>query len=391
MGNISYNELLSRRASGIRYSGIRKYFDIAAGMKNVISLSVGEPDFKTPWQARKQAILALEKGKTAYTSNAGTDELRKEIGIYMKRTVGADYDPKDQIIVTVGGSEAIDLAVRTLVNPGDKVLIPEPCFVCYSPITALAGGIPVPIVTKSADRFKLTPKALKDAITSDVKALVLPYPNNPTGAVMRKSELEEIAAVLRGTNIIVISDEIYSELTYGGQEHVSIASLPDMEERTVIINGFSKSFAMTGWRLGWAAGPEPIISQMLKIHQYAIMCAPTISQTAALAALRECSEEINYMTGEYDMRRKLCVKGFTDMGLDCFTPEGAFYVFPSIAKTGLSSQDFCMRLLKEKQIAVVPGDAFGESGEGFVRVSYAYSMKHLSTAMKRIEEFLTEL
>lgn len=390
MKQLDYTRLLSSRAQGIQPSGIRRFFDIAATMENVISLSVGEPDFKTPWPVRKKAILALEKGRTRYTSNAGIHELRCAISEYMESRFALSYRPETEIIVTVGGSEAIDVAVRALVNPGDEVMVVEPSFVCYSPIVTLAGGNPVPIVTTAADGFKLTAKALKAALTPKTKALILPFPNNPTGAVMRREELEEIAAVLRDTDVFVISDEIYAELTYG-ENHASIAETPGMRERTIVINGFSKAFAMTGWRLGWAAGPEEILAQMLKIHQYGIMSSPTISQYAAITALSECREDVDYMVGEYDLRRKLCVKGFGDMGLDLFTPEGAFYVFPSIARTGLSSQEFCERLIRAKQVAAVPGDAFGASGEGYIRVSYAYSLKHLSAAMKRIEEFLAEL
>ncbi len=387
---IDYDKIITKKVREVQFSGIRKFFDIASSMDNVISLSVGEPDFKTPWLIRKKAILSLETGHTRYTSNAGMEELRAAICKYMKETLGLDYSSKNQVVVTVGGSEAIDAAIRTIVDNGDEVLVPEPSFVCYSPIVSLAGGIPVPLVTKAEDNFKLTADAVRNAITPRTKALILPFPNNPTGAIMRREELEKIAEVIRGTNIMLISDEIYSELTYG-DKHVSIAQLPDMQERTIVINGFSKAFAMTGWRLGWAAGPEPVLTQMLKIHQYAIMCSPTTSQYAAITALSECRDDVDYMVSEYDMRRKLCVKSFNDMGLDCFTPEGAFYVFPSIKSTGLSSQEFCTRLIQEMQVAVVPGDAFGSSGEGYIRVSYAYSLKHLATAMKRIEEFINKL
>lgn len=388
---IDYNKILSEKVQEIEFSGIRKFFDIAATMDNVISLSIGEPDFKTPWLIRKKAILALEKGRTRYTSNSGVDELRQAICDYMKRTLDLDYNPKNQVIVTVGGSEAIDLAIRTLVNTGDEVLIPEPSFVCYSPIVKLMHGIAVPIVTKAENNFKLIAEDVKKAITVKTKAIILPFPNNPTGAVMRKEDWLEIAEILKKTDIIAISDEIYSELTYGGVKHFSISMLPGMQERTIVINGFSKAFAMTGWRLGWAAAPEAIMTQMLKIHQYAIMCSPTISQYGAITALSECIDDVEYMVNEYDMRRKFCVKCFNDMGLDCFTPEGAFYVFPSIKSTNFTSQEFCERLIKEKQIAVVPGDAFGASGEGYIRVSYAYSLKHLSDAMNGIESFLKSL
>ncbi|MCL1822579.1 MAG: aminotransferase class I/II-fold pyridoxal phosphate-dependent enzyme [Oscillospiraceae bacterium] len=388
-----YEKLLSERVKNVEFSGIRKFFDIAATMDNVISLSVGEPDFKTPWAIRRKAILSLETGHTRYSSNAGIEELRRKICEYTQNSIGVNYSPSSEIVVTVGGSEAIDLAIRALINRNDEVLVPEPCFVCYSPLVELAGGIAVPIVTRFENQFKLTPEALRAAITPKTKALILPFPNNPTGAVMRRDDLQKIAEILRGTNIMVISDEIYSELTYGGQKHVSIASLNNMKERTIVINGFSKAFAMTGWRLGWAAGPEPILTQMLKIHQYAIMCSPTTSQYAAITALSapECRRDVDFMVSEYDMRRRLCVKAFGDMGLDCFEPEGAFYVFPRIQSTGLSSDEFCERLIKVKRVAVVPGNAFGKSGEGFIRVSYAYSLAHLNDATKRIEEFLREI
>ncbi|MDR2559353.1 MAG: aminotransferase class I/II-fold pyridoxal phosphate-dependent enzyme [Oscillospiraceae bacterium] len=389
---MNYEKILSERVKSIQFSGIRKFFDIAATMENVISLSVGEPDFKTPWAIRRKAILSLEMGHTQYGSNAGIEELRRECCKYLQNIIGVSYDPLTEAVVTVGGSEAIDLAVRALVNTGDEVLVPEPSFVCYSPIVELAGGTAVPIVTKVEDNFKLTPEDLKAVITPKTKALILPFPNNPTGGVMRRDELGEIAKILRGTDIMVISDEIYAELTYGGERHVSIASFEGMRERTIVINGFSKAFAMTGWRLGWVAGPEPVITQILKIHQYAIMCSPITSQYAAITALSspEVRKDVDYMVSEYDMRRRLCVKSFNDMGLECFNPEGAFYVFPCIKSTGLSSEEFCERLIKAKRVAVVPGTAFGASGEGFVRVSYAYSLKHLTDALKRIEEFLRE-
>jgi len=396
VNNLDYEKILSDKVKNVKFSGIRKFFDIAATMDNVISLSVGEPDFKTPWAIRRKAILSLETGHTRYSSNSGMAELRDEVCKYMQNLIGVTYNPKNEIVMTVGGSEAIDIAIRALVNNGDEVLVPEPCFVCYSPIVELTGGVSVPIVTKVEDNFKLTPEALKAAITPKTKALILPFPNNPTGGVMRRGELEKIAEVLRGTNIITISDEIYAELTYGGSDlnkHVSIASLEGMRERTIVINGFSKAFAMTGWRLGWVSGPEPILTQILKIHQYAIMCSPTTSQYAAITALSspEVRSDIEFMVNEYDMRRRLCVKSFNDMGLTCFNPEGAFYVFPCIKSTGLTSEEFCERLIKAKRVAVVPGTAFGASGEGFVRVSYAYSLKHLTDAFARIEEFLNEL
>lgn len=388
---MNYDNIISERIQHIKFSGIRKFFDIAATMDNIISLSVGEPDFKTPFPIRRTAIRTLEKGKTTYTSNSGLDELREAIADYLKMNIHSEYDPKHEIIVTVGGSEAIDAAIRCLVDNGDEVLIPEPSFVCYSPMVELTGGIPVPIETRVEDKFKLTAKQLLEKITPKTKALVLPFPNNPTGAVMRREDLEKIAEVLRDKNIMVISDEIYSELTYGNTPHVSIAEIDGMKERTIVINGFSKAFAMTGWRLGFAAGPAPVITQMLKIHQYAIMCSPTVSQYAAVTALRDCRADVENMVSEYDMRRKLIVKGFNEMGLECFEPEGAFYVFPCIKSTGMTSQEFCQELIYKKHVAVVPGDAFGDSGEGYIRVSYAYSINHINTALKRIKEFLDEI
>ncbi len=388
---IDYENILSEKVKSIKFSGIRKFFDIAASMDNIISLSVGEPDFKTPFTIRKAAIRTLEKGKTAYTANAGMAELRQEIAGYLKDRINVEYDPAHEIIVTVGGSEAIDVSFRAILNDGDEVLIPEPSFVCYAPLVTMAGGVPVTIETKAENLFKLTPEQLLEKITPKTKALVLPYPNNPTGAVMRRNELEAIADVLRERSIMVISDEIYSELTFGGERHVSISEIDGMKERTIVINGFSKAFAMTGWRLGYAAGPAPIMLQMLKLHQYGIMCSPTVSQYAAITALRECRSDVEYMVSEYDMRRRLIVDGFNRMGLPCFEPEGAFYVFPCIKSTGLTSQEFCQRLIYEKQVAVVPGDAFGNCGEGFIRVSYAYSINHITTALSRIKDFIDEL
>lgn len=388
---MDYENIISEKVKGIKPSGIRKFFDIAASMDNIISLSVGEPDFKTPFAIRKAAIRTLEKGRTAYTANAGMAELRQEIARYLKDRINVDYDPAHDIIVTVGGSEAIDLSFRAILNNGDEVLIPEPSFVCYAPLVTMAGGAPVTIETKAENLFKLTPEQLLEKITPKTKALVLPYPNNPTGAVMRRNELEAIAEVLHERNIMVISDEIYSELTFGGERHVSISEIDGMKERTIVINGFSKAFAMTGWRLGYAAGPAPIMQQILKLHQYGIMCSPTVSQFAAITALRECRSDVEYMVSEYDMRRRLIVDGFNRMGLPCFEPEGAFYVFPCIKSTGLTSQDFCQRLIYEKQVAVVPGDAFGDCGEGFIRVSYAYSINHITTALSRIKEFIDGL
>lgn len=386
-----YEKLLSSTVQEVKFSGIRKFFDIASTVENVISLSVGEPDFKTPWAVRKEAIKTLEKGRTAYTANAGLIKLRQSLAKHIEKKIGIKYDPEHEIIVTVGGSEAIDCAFRALCDPGDEILIPEPSFVCYAPLVKMAGGVPVIIETKLENNFKLTPEEVREKLTPRTKALVFPYPNNPTGAVMRRNDLEKIAEVIRETDIAVISDEIYSELTYGAERHVSIAEMEGMRERTILINGFSKAYSMTGWRLGYFAAPAPITTQMLKIHQYAIMCSPSVSQYAAITALLECDDEVLRMKEEYNARRRFVVKGFNDMGLECFEPEGAFYAFPSIKSTGLSSEEFCKRLLNSKKVAIVPGDAFGDSGEGFVRVSYAYSLAHLDTALQRIEEFLKEL
>ncbi len=387
---IDYNSVLSDVVKTIEPSGIRKFFDLANGMKDVISLGVGEPDFVTPWHIRNEGVYALEKGKTHYTANAGFLELRQEITNYIERKTGVRYNPNGEVLVTVGGSEAIDLAIRALVNPGDEVLIPEPSFVCYKPCTILAGGVPVPIVTKVEDKFKLTAEKLRAAITPKTKLLILPYPNNPTGAIMTKPELEEIAGVLKDTNIMVLTDEIYAELTYG-REHASIVSIPHMAERTIYVNGFSKSYAMTGWRLGFAAAPAPLMKQMLKIHQFAIMCSPTTSQYAAIEALRHGDEDIAKMREEYDCRRRMIVEGFRNMGLSCFEPEGAFYVFPDIRSTKMNSNEFCETLLQKEKVAVVPGTAFGESGEGFIRCSYAYSVSSISEALSRIERFVKSL
>ena len=387
---MDYSNILSKRVQEIKPSGIRKFFDIASEMDNVISLGVGEPDFKTPFSIRQAAIETLEKGRTKYSANAGLLELRNEIAAYLQRRYGLSYEGKREVLVTVGGSEAIDLAVRALVNPGEEVLIPEPSFVCDTPMVELACGVPVAIQTKAEDGFRLTKEALLEKITDKTKLLVLPYPNNPTGGVMRREHLEELASVLRERSIMVLSDEIYSELTYNGR-HVSMASIEGMRERTIVVNGFSKAYSMTGWRLGYAAAPAPIIAQMTKIHQFAIMCAPTTSQYAAVEALRNCDESIESMVTEYDMRRRLVVDGFNRMGLPCFEPEGAFYVFPCIKSTGMSSEEFCEKLLYAKHVAVVPGNAFGDSGEGYIRVSYSYSVKHLLEAMKRIEQFLREI
>ena len=387
---IDYSKVLSKTVVEMKPSGIRKFFDLAATMDHVISLGVGEPDFKTPYVIRRAGIESLEKGRTWYTANTGLAPLRQAIAAYLKRRFALEYDGMKEVIVTVGGSEAIDLCVRALVSPGDEVLIPEPSFVCYDPITRLAGGVPVALPTRAEDKFRLTAEALKAAITPKTKLLVLPFPNNPTGAIMEQEDLEAIAEVLRGTDIMVLSDEIYAELTFGSK-HIPFASLDGMWERTITVNGFSKAYAMTGWRLGYAAGPAPIIAQMTKVHQFAIMSAPTVSQYAAVEALRPgCDAEIERMSVEYNMRRSLVVDSLNRMGLTCFDPRGAFYVFPSIAITGLSSEDFCNRLLQEQHVAVVPGNAFGESGEGHVRISYSYSVEHLIEALKRIEKFVAQ-
>ena len=369
-------------------SGIRKFFDIVAEMDDAISLGVGEPDFVTPWHIRDEGIYSLEKGRTYYTSNSGLKELRTEISNYLDRRFDLKYDPLSQVVVTVGGSEAIDLFIRSVVEPGDEVLIPDPSFVCYSPITALAGGVPVPVVTKAENDFRLTPEDLKAAITPKTKVLVLPFPNNPTGAVMRMEHLKAIAEVLDGTDILVLADEIYAELTYGNERHVSFASISEMYERTVIVSGFSKAYAMTGWRLGYACGHPDLIRAMTKVHQFAIMSAPTLAQYAAIEALKNGDKDIAEMKAEYDRRRNIIVKGFNDMGLECFNPEGAFYAFPCIKSTGLNSTAFCEKLLEAKKVAVVPGNAFGKSGEGFVRCSYAYSVKKINAALELIEDFV---
>ena len=386
---MNYDELLAPAAKAMRPSGIRKFFDLAADMPHCISLGVGEPDFKTPWSVRDAGIRSLELGRTKYTANSGLKELRGEICNYLQRRFDLHYK-EENILVTVGGSEAIDLTIRAVVQPGDEVIIPEPCFVCYEPITQLTGGVPVHIATRAEDQFRLTADQLRAAITPRTKLLIFPYPNNPTGAVMSAAEMEEIAAVLRETNVVVLSDEIYSELTYGLDRHVSIASLPGMAERTIVVNGFSKSYAMTGWRLGYAVGPAPLIKVMTKIHQSCIMSAPTTSQYAAITALRQCDDQIEMMRDEYNRRRRYVVKALNEMGLTCFEPRGAFYVFPSIQISGLTSSEFCEQLLREKEVAIIPGSAFGASGEGYARISYAYSVDHLQTAMKRIREFLKE-
>ncbi len=388
---IDYSKILNKCVTEIKPSGIRKFFDIAEQMSDVISLGVGEPDFPTPWHIRSEGIRSLEKGKTRYSSNHGLLTLREEISSFMNRKYGVDYDPASEILVTVGGSEAIDGAIRAVVEPGDEVIIPQPSYVCYEPITLLAGGTPVIIETKAENEFKITPEELKAVITPKTKALILPYPCNPTGAVMRKKDLEAIAKVLKDTNIIVISDEIYAELTFGDEKHTSFASIDDMRERTITVNGFSKAYSMTGWRMGFACGPAPILSQITKIHQFAIMCAPTTSQYAAIEALRNGDADIAKMAEEYDMRRRLIVDGFNKIGLTCRNPLGAFYAFPSIQSTGMTSEEFCEKLLYSKKVALVPGTAFGRGGEGFIRASYCYSVDHIKTALSRIQEFVEEL
>jgi len=388
---IDYSKILSDTVKGIKPSGIRKFFDIAATMDDVISLGVGEPDFQTPWAIRKAGITSLEKGKTKYTSNSGLEQLRREISNYINRKCGVEYDPLREVIISVGGSEAIDATLRSIITPGDEVIIPQPSYVCYEPITELCGGVPVIIETLAENAFKVTPEQLKNAISDKTKALILPYPCNPTGAIMERPDLEALAEVLRDTNILVISDEIYSELTFSENSHISIASIDGMRERTILINGFSKSFSMTGWRLGFACGPQEIISQVTKIHQFAIMCAPTTAQYAAIEALKNCEDAVVEMKAEYNRRRRLIVDGFNKAGLTCREPKGAFYAFPCIKSTGLSSEEFCESLLESKHVAVVPGTAFGKGGEGFVRASYCYSTEHIIEALRRIDEFVKEI
>lgn len=388
---IDYDKALSRSVVQIKPSGIRKFFDIAEQMEDVISLGVGEPDFPTPWHIRSEGIRSLEKGKTRYTSNHGLLSMREEICRFVSRKYGVSYDPVSEVLVTVGGSEAIDGAIRAIVEAGDEVIIPQPSYVCYEPITVLAGGVPVIIETKAENEFRITPEELKAAITPKTKALILPYPCNPTGAVMRRSDLDAIAEVLRDTNIIVISDEIYAELTFGGEKHTCFATIDGMRERTVVVNGFSKAYSMTGWRMGYALGPAPILDQITKIHQFAIMCAPTTSQYAAIEALRNGDEDIARMVEEYDMRRRIIVDGFNRIGLTCREPLGAFYAFPNIELSGMTSEEFCEKLLYSKKVAIVPGTAFGRGGEGFVRASYCYSVDHIKTAIERIGEFLQEI
>ena len=387
---IDYEKVLSNKIKNIKPSGIRKFFDIAGTMEDVISLGVGEPDFSTPWVIRKAAINVLERKHIVYGPNKGLAPLRNAISDKINKKHGVRYDADKEMIVTVGGSEAIDLALRGIIDPGDEVLVVEPCFVCYAPLVELAGGIPVSVPTRIENNFKLTLEDFGDKVTERTKMIIMPFPNNPTGAIMTREDLEPIAEYLRDTNIMVLSDEIYSELTYG-RKHFSIIELDDMRERTIYVNGFSKAYAMTGWRLGYVAAPEPIITQIAKIHQYGIMCSPYISQNAAVEALTSCDTEVAKMVDEYNVRRRYLVSEFNRLGLTCFDPEGAFYVFPCIKSTGLTSEEFCERLLYEERVAAVPGSAFGDSGEGYMRISYAYSLKHLMEAMHRIEKFLKKL
>ena len=381
---------ISKTVVGLKKSGIRKFFDIVSEMKDVISLGVGEPDFDTPWHIREEGIYALEKGKTFYTSNAGLKELRQEIDNYLKRTQNISYNPDNEIIVTVGGSEAIDIGLRAMVNAGDEVIIPQPSYVSYEPCAVLAGAKPVIIDLKAENEFRLTAEELKNAITDKTKILILPFPNNPTGAIMERKDLEEIAKVCIENDIYVMSDEIYGELSYK-EKHVSIASIAGMKERTILINGFSKAYAMTGWRLGYACGPKEIIEQMVKIHQYAIMCAPTTSQYSAVEALKKGDEDVKLMRESYNQRRRFLMNAFKEMGLECFEPYGAFYVFPCIKEFGMTSEEFAMKFLEEEHVAVVPGTAFGDSGEGFLRISYAYSIENLKRAMERLKRFVEKL
>lgn len=385
---MDYGKLLSPVVQEVRPSGIRKFFDIANTMKDVISLGVGEPDFPTPWEIRKAGILSLEAGRTRYTANRGLEQLREEISRWMARKYALEYDPASEILVTVGGSEAIDGTIRAVVCQGDEVIIPQPSYVCYEPLVRMAGGVPVILETTAEHDFKVTPEMLRGALSDRTKLLILPYPCNPTGGVMERADLEKIADVLRGTNVLILSDEIYSELTFGGLRHVSAASVPGMRERTVVVNGFSKTFSMTGWRMGFACGPGELMKQITKIHQFAIMCAPTTAQYAAIEALRHGDDAVEAMREEYDMRRRLIVAGFNRLGLTCREPKGAFYAFPCIRSTGMTSDEFCEKLLYSERVAVVPGTAFGKGGEGFFRASYCYSTDHIKEALRRIEKFL---
>lgn len=385
---MDYAKLLSPVVQKVKPSGIRKFFDIANTMKDVISLGVGEPDFPTPWEIRKAGILSLEAGKTRYTANRGLEQLREEISHWMERKYGLSYDPSDEILVTVGGSEAIDGTIRAVVCPGDEVIIPQPSYVCYEPLVRLSGGIPVILETTAEHDFRVTSEMLRGALTDRTKLLILPYPCNPTGGIMERADLEALAEVLRGTDVLVLSDEIYSELTFGGKRHISPAAVDGMKERTVVVNGFSKTFSMTGWRMGFACGPAGLMEQITKIHQFAIMCAPTTAQYAAVEALRHGDDAVEAMKEEYDMRRRLIVAGFNRLGLSCREPMGAFYAFPCIRSTGLTSEEFCERLLYAERVAVVPGTAFGQGGEGFIRASYCYSTDHIKEALRRIGKFL---
>ena len=387
---MDYGKLLSPVVQEIKPSGIRKFFDIANTMKDVISLGVGEPDFPTPWEIRKAGILSLEAGKTRYTANRGLEQLRGEIAAWMARKYGLEYDPATEILVTVGGSEAIDGTIRAVVSPGDEVIIPQPSYVCYEPLVRMTGGIPVILETTAEHDFKVTPEMLRGALSDRTKLLILPYPCNPTGGIMERADLEKLADVLKKTNVLVLSDEIYSELTFGGKRHVSAASVPGMRERTVVVNGFSKTFSMTGWRMGFACGPGELMKQITKIHQFAIMCAPTTAQYAAIEALRHGDDAVEAMREEYDMRRRLIVAGFNRLGLTCREPKGAFYAFPCIRSTGMTSDGFCEKLLYAERVAVVPGTAFGQGGEGFIRASYCYSTDHIKEALRRIEKFLNQ-
>lgn len=388
---MDYAKLLSPVVQKVKPSGIRKFFDIANTMKDVISLGVGEPDFPTPWEIRKAGILSLEAGKTRYTANRGLEQLREEISHWMERKYGLSYDPSDEILVTVGGSEAIDGTIRAVVCPGDEVIIPQPSYVCYEPLVRLSGGIPVILETTAEHDFRVISEMLRGALTDRTKLLILPYPCNPTGGIMERADLEALAEVLRGTDVLVLSDEIYSELTFGGKRHVSPAAVEGMKERTVVVNGFSKTFSMTGWRMGFACGPAGLMEQITKIHQFAIMCAPTTAQYAAVEALRHGDDAVKAMKEEYDMRRRLIVAGFNRLGLSCREPMGAFYAFPCIRSTGLTSEEFCERLLYAERVAVVPGTAFGQGGEGFIRASYCYSTDHIKEALRRIGRFLDTL
>lgn len=387
---MDYSKLLSDKVQIMKPSGIRKFFDMLSGMKDVISLTVGQPDFPTPYHISNAAVESITKNKTYYTSNSGLPELREGIANYLNRRYGLSYEPMHEVIVTVGGSEAIDMALRAIINPGDEVIVPEPCFVCYSPLIEIMGGVAIPLYTEVKDCFKVTPEKLEPLLSDKTKAVILSYPNNPTGAIMTKEDLEKIVPYFLERDIVVLSDEIYSELTYG-LEHTSIASFDGMRERTIVVNGFSKAYAMTGWRLGYVAAPEPLIREILKLHQYGIMCASTASQFAGVEAINNGDADIQRMKEQYDFRRTYVVNRLHDMGVECFLPEGAFYVFPRIDNFGMSSEEFCQRLLDEKRVAIVPGSAFGSGSEGFARISYAYSIEHLAAALDRMEEFIKDI